>query len=134
MLNIVKGQILYVISEDNTTIKKTKVADVIQRYDKSEEPNRYLDICTKYLDSTTTGTVVFRPEDFGKIIFHSEIEAKNKMIENYTKMYEQTFDWGCNDKAKYLFANAIYAIVSGKEIFEECKQNFLDYMGQLPTP
>lgn len=51
-----------------------------------------------------------------------------ELLKKYTKMYEQTFDWGCNDKAKYLYANAVYSVVSGKEIFKECEQDFLDYM------
>ena len=49
-------------------------------------------------------------------------------LEKYTKMYEQTFDWGCNDRANYLFANAIYSVISGNETFKECEQDFLDYM------
>lgn len=27
-------------------------------------------------------------------------------------MYEKTFEWGCNDRAKCLYANAVYSIVS----------------------
>ena len=43
-------------------------------------------------------------------------------------MYEKTFGWGCNDRAKCLYANAVYSIVSGKEIYKECEKDFLDYM------
>ena len=50
------------------------------------------------------------------------------VIKKYTSMYEKTFDWGCNDRAKCLYANAVYSIVSGKEIYKECEKDFLDYM------
>ncbi len=53
---------------------------------------------------------------------------KQTKIKEFTKLYEQTFDWGCNDEAKVLFANAIYSIVSGRKNFKECEQEFLDYM------
>lgn len=49
MLNIVKGQILYVLLPDNITIKPTKVIDVVQIYTETEEPCRYMDIYTRYL-------------------------------------------------------------------------------------
>ena len=50
------------------------------------------------------------------------------ILNKYAEMFEQTFDWGCNDRAKCLFANAVYSVISGNETFRECEQDFLDYM------
>ncbi len=55
---------------------------------------------------------------------------KQSKIEKYTRLFEQTFDWGCNDTAKMLYANAVYSVISGKEIFAECEQEFLEYMAE----
>lgn len=81
MLNITKGQILYVILHDSLTIKPTKIVDIVKMYEESAEPNRYLNIYTRYLDSKTDGTVTFYPKDFGIIIFYSEQEAKQKVAQ-----------------------------------------------------
>lgn len=51
-----------------------------------------------------------------------------KRLEKYTKMYHETFEWGCNDKASYLYAHAVYSVVSGNEIYRECEDEFLEYM------
>lgn len=53
---------------------------------------------------------------------------KVKRLEYITKLYEKTFDWGCNDKAKDLYTNAVYAIISEKPIFQECIDEFKDYI------
>lgn len=79
MLNITKGQILYVISQNGTKIKPAKVIDIIKNCDESIDPDWYMDVVTKYLDSKTNGTVTFRPKDFGVIIFDSEQKAKSEM-------------------------------------------------------
>lgn len=81
MLNITKGQVLYVISHDALTIKPTKIIDIVKMYEESVEPNRYMSIYTRYLDSKTDGTVAFYPKDFGIIIFYSEQEAKQKVAQ-----------------------------------------------------
>ena len=49
-------------------------------------------------------------------------------IKELTNMYAQTLEWGCNDRAKYLYANAIHAVVSENDTYEECIQEFVDYM------
>lgn len=49
-------------------------------------------------------------------------------LKEYSRLLEQTFEWGCNDEAKALYANAIYSVISGNKIFEECEQKFLDYI------
>ena len=56
-------------------------------------------------------------------------EQINK-LKRYTKMFEQTHEWGCNDRAKYLFSEAIYSVISGNKIYEECEQEFIDYMNE----
>lgn len=96
MLNIVKGQILYVLLPDNITIKPTKVIDVVQIYTETEEPCRYMDIYTRYLDVQTDGTVTFRPCDFGKIIFENEIKAKiNLCLNNLDDIAVDFYKNGC---------------------------------------
>ena len=54
-----------------------------------------------------------------------DMEEELKSLAN---LYEKTFDWGCNDTAKILYANAVYAIISGNEIFKECIDEFKNYM------
>ena len=49
-------------------------------------------------------------------------------LETFTHLFEQTFEWGCNDRAKCLYANAVYSVISANKIYEECEQDFLDYM------
>ena len=49
-------------------------------------------------------------------------------LQKFSDMYYETCEWGCNDRAKCFFANAVYSIVSGNKNFEECEQEFLDYM------
>lgn len=58
----------------------------------------------------------------------AENKEKIDKLEKFTKMFQQTFDWGCNDRAKILYANAVYSVISGNETFEECEQEFIDYM------
>lgn len=53
-----------------------------------------------------------------------KIEQLNKL----TDLFEKTFDWGCNDGIRDLYANAVYAVISENEIFEECIDKFKDYM------
>lgn len=55
-------------------------------------------------------------------------ESELNKLKKYTDLFEKTFDWGCNDTAKYLYANAIYSIISGNPNFKECEEDFLDYM------
>lgn len=55
-------------------------------------------------------------------------EKDIKKLKKFTKLFQKTFDWGCNDRAKYLYANAVYSVISGNPTFEECEQEFLDYM------
>lgn len=60
-------------------------------------------------------------------------EDKETELENLTKLFAKTFDWGSNDTAKILYANAlyanaVYAVISGNKIFEERIKEFKDYM------
>lgn len=56
------------------------------------------------------------------------IQRREAALKTFTRLFEQTMEWGCNDRAKCLYANAVYSIVSDNEIFKECEQEFLDYM------
>lgn len=52
-----------------------------------------------------------------------------KQIKKLTDLYETTMEWGCNDEAKALFANAIYAcIYPEKKWFQECIDEFKNYL------
>lgn len=53
-----------------------------------------------------------------------KIEKLNRL----TDLFEKTFDWGCNDKAKDLYANVLYAVIRGDKIYEEYIEEFKDYM------
>lgn len=53
---------------------------------------------------------------------------KIKKLEQLTNLFEKTFDWGCNDTARDLYANAVYAVVSGNEIFKECVEQFEEHV------
>lgn len=53
---------------------------------------------------------------------------KNEKLNKLTNLFEKTFDWGCNDRAKVLYANAVYAVISENKIFEECIDEFKEYM------
>lgn len=75
--NIQEGQILFVISADNTTIWPTKVVKI--KYYPTEKQGRHINFYTRYLSATTDGTVIFRPKDFGVIIFLSEQDALNEI-------------------------------------------------------
>jgi len=55
---------------------------------------------------------------------------KQEKLEKYSKMLESTFDWGCNDHAKYLYSLAVYSVISGKEIFKECEEEFIEYIAE----
>lgn len=55
-------------------------------------------------------------------------DEKLKKLKQITDMIESTFDWGCADEAWDRYAHAVYAIISENPCFEECEQNFLDYM------
>ena len=56
----------------------------------------------------------------------SDAEKKLKQIKELTDLYETTMEWGCNDHAKCLFANAIYACMHPeKEWFQECIGDFI---------
>ena len=65
-----------------------------------------------------------------KQILDAIVNLKTKMdkIEDLTKLFEKTMEWGCNDRAKCLYAQAVYAIVSEDDIYEECIDEFKDYM------
>ena len=53
---------------------------------------------------------------------------KNEKLNKLANLFEKTFDWGCNDTAKVLYANAVYAVISENKIFEECVDEFKEYM------
>lgn len=58
----------------------------------------------------------------------NKTQNNENKLKTFSKLFEQTFEWGCNDIVKCLYANAIYSIISGNEIYRECEQDFLDYM------
>ena len=53
---------------------------------------------------------------------------KNEKLNKLANLFEKTFDWGCNDTAKILYANAVYAVISENKIFEGCIDEFKEYM------
>ena len=72
-----------------------------------------------------------RESDARKVnAFALGIEAldKIKKLEQLTNLFEKTFDWWCNDTARDLYANAVYAVVSGNEIFKECVEQFEEHV------
>lgn len=79
----------------------------------------------KYKQIVTTKGYAYYFNHFGKNKTQSNEKDKLKY---YTRLFEQTFEWGCNDRAKFLYANAIYSVISKNKIYEECEQEFLDYM------
>ena len=65
--------------------------------------------------------------------FKQETNVKNindtyDKLSELSRLYEQSFNWGCNDKIKALYANAVYSIISQNKTFENCEQEFLDYI------
>lgn len=55
-------------------------------------------------------------------------EDKIEKLNKLTDLFEKTFDWGCNDTASDLYAYAVYAVISGNEIYEECIDKFKIHM------
>ena len=53
-----------------------------------------------------------------------KIEKLNKL----SNLFEKTFDWGCNDNARDLYTNAVYAVISEKKVWEGCVEEFTDFM------
>lgn len=52
-----------------------------------------------------------------------------KQIKELTDLYETTMEWGCNDTAKALFANAIYACMHPEEEwFQHCIDEFKNHL------
>ena len=66
------------------------------------------------------------------IAYCTAIDAleKQEKLEKYSKMFESTFGWGCNDHAKYLYSLAVYSVISGKETFKECEEEFIEYIAE----
>lgn len=60
--------------------------------------------------------------------YKNKSQDNNDKLKSFTHLFEQTLEWGCNDRAKCLYANAVYSVISGKKIYKECEQEFLDYM------
>ena len=53
---------------------------------KDVDPDRYVDIVVRYLCSNIKSTVTFFPEDFNKIIFINENDAK-EMLRKQNQQY-----------------------------------------------
>ena len=51
-----------------------------------------------------------------------------KKIQRYSKILEKTFDWGCNDEARDLYANAVYEIATHNKAFEGAEKEFEEYV------
>lgn len=49
-------------------------------------------------------------------------------IQEYSKLLEKTFDWGCNDEAINLYANAVYEISTHNKAFKGAGKEFEDYI------
>ena len=75
-----KGQLLYVVLEGQTNgVKTVEVIDIRINNKKDIDPDRYVDIVVRYLGSNIKSTVTFFPEDFNKIIFINENDAKEML-------------------------------------------------------
>ena len=78
--SIRKGQLLYVVLEGQTNgVKAVEVIDIKINNKKDVDPDRYMDIVVRYLGSNIKSTVTFFPEDFNKIIFINENDAKEML-------------------------------------------------------
>lgn len=55
-------------------------------------------------------------------------KEKLKKLKELTETMNQTFDFGCTDEAWDKYAHAVYYIVSENKIFEDCLQEFIDYV------
>ena len=78
--SIRKGQLLYVVLEGQTnSVKAVEVIDIKINNKKDVDPDRYVDIVVRYLGSNIKSTVTFFPEDFNKIIFINENDAKEML-------------------------------------------------------
>lgn len=64
-------------------------------------------------------------EDLYEIFEKNSREFK---LKKFSDMFKETFEWGCNDTAKFLYANAIYSIITENKTYKESEQDFLDYM------
>ena len=76
--------------------------------------------------------------------FDKDREAKNmaisaltqlKKMERLSNIFEKTFDWGCNDEAQALYANAMYSCVhpddtAFSDAIEMFEQHMIDFGGQ----
>lgn len=87
--NIQKGQVLYVVSADGESINPTEVLEIKTNCEKKDNPDRYKTFVTRYVGHPTAGTILFFPEDFGKIIFIEPYDAHQKSKEN---QQEQMFE------------------------------------------
>ena len=60
------------------------------------------------------------------------VTPKQSMVEKIkrlSQLYEKTFEWGCNDGAKELFADAVYACLHPEDdCWQECITEFEQYM------
>lgn len=55
-------------------------------------------------------------------------KTNHDKLSELSRLFEQTFDWGCNDEAKALYANAVYAIISNNPAFNDCEKEFIEHM------
>lgn len=96
-----KGQVLYVVSTDGESIKPTEILEVKINCEKEDNPDRYKTFVTRYVGHPTDGTVLFFPEDFGKIIFIEPYDAhqkskknkKEQMFEKVATFFEKERNW-----------------------------------------
>ena len=56
------------------------------------------------------------------------MNGKQEKLKQLTDMMESVFDWGCTDEAWDRYAKAVYAVISENPCFDECGQEFLDYI------
>lgn len=69
-------------------------------------------------------------ENINKHILEKLYECENieEELKSLTNLFKKTFEWGCNDRAKALYANAVYAVISENKTYEECIDEFKDYV------
>lgn len=60
---------------------------------------------------------------------------KIEKLNNLTDLFEDTFDYSCDDRVRRLYTNAVYAIIIGNETLEELYVNeFRDYVLEMAIP
>ena len=121
-----------------TRDEKIMLEQSLKKIGKSDRINDLLTWCEKNLvyRLLASGWIIGENEDCSSLsfnelysIFEDDYKKEREFkLNKFSEMLKETFEWGCNDRAKCLYANAIYSVITGEENYKECEQDFLDYM------